>query len=186
MIRYIDADTWKNMRQEEKEQHFRDIGARYPYRFYSRIKHTLKYQHKPQGKRKRRRQHNMSIRGNPIFNSLTILEIFEKCNYTCQYCGIEQNDDYIKLHGRLTLDRINSDEDYSLENCVLACKICNQIKGNLLNGEETTIVGKIIKQAVARRHTELLAKYGEDYVCTIHCTINIRHKKSSSQIPLGV
>jgi len=48
------------------------------------------------------------------------------CHY-CHYCGIEE-EDFFRNGGKrrkLEVDRKDNQKDYSKENCVLSCPICN-------------------------------------------------------------
>ena len=50
--------------------------------------------------------------------------------------------------GRLTIDRLNSFGPYSKDNCVLACSLCNDIKGWAIGSDEwkliaNTVIGSI-------------------------------------------
>ena len=54
----------------------------------------------------------------------------------CFYCGVEF-DDYKNNHLRgLTMDRIDNDKQYELDNIVLSCMRCNIMKGSWLSGKQ--------------------------------------------------
>jgi 5-methylcytosine-specific restriction endonuclease McrA len=84
----------------------------------------------------------------------------------CHYCEIEERD-FLKLWGkfyglpyrghRLEIDRrdtvikegnhiIKRDLEYTAENCVLACALCNMAKSNMFTHEEFHKVGKVIEE----------------------------------------
>jgi len=44
------------------------------------------------------------------------------------------------------VDRRGNQKDYTLENCVLACSICNNAKSDKFTDEEFKKVGKSVKQ----------------------------------------
>jgi len=92
----------------------------------------------------------------------------DKSRY-CHYCGISEKD--FKLvwdrpfygvgtRGRSPeIDRINPDLPYTLENCVLACAICNMAKSDQFKHDEFMRVGAVIKEIWQARKgsTRLLA-----------------------------
>jgi hypothetical protein len=132
--------SYKRADLAEKREHFASIGARLPYDFYHRVKETI-----------RASSRNRSIDRIDI-DSLTIMRIFDRDNYSCHYCSINL-DDHIKRTGeRLTIDRKDSELEYSEENCVVCCRFCNQLKGNVLNGDEAKIVCPIVRQAFERMY----------------------------------
>lgn len=67
----------------------------------------------------------------------------------CVYCDITE-EDWIKLYSekhirtakRLTIDRMNNDLGYVLDNLALACYHCNFIKGELFNFNEMKELGQ--------------------------------------------
>ena len=67
----------------------------------------------------------------------------------CYYCGISQdkitlNNDLmpnINIH-RLTLDRLDSNKGYRLDNIVLCCARCNLIKNDFFTPEEMKEIGE--------------------------------------------
>ena len=81
--------------------------------------------------------------------------LYKRDGNKCYYCGIEE-DDFIPIWGKfyggktrgkkLEVDRRDNEKDYSLENCVLACSICNNAKSDKFTDKEFKEVGKSIKQ----------------------------------------
>ena len=67
----------------------------------------------------------------------------------CYYCGrsIEETKNDIGLNSknyRLSIDRKNNTEGYELNNIVLACNRCNNIKGSYFSSDEMLIIAKEI------------------------------------------
>lgn len=60
----------------------------------------------------------------------------------CFYCNMPL--DLVSITGvnRFTIDRVNNKKTYSLDNIVLACDWCNQVKGSILTKEEMLEVGQ--------------------------------------------
>lgn len=81
--------------------------------------------------------------------------LYERDGRKCYYCGIKE-EDFIPIWGKfyggetrgkkLEVDRRDNEKGYTLENCVLACSICNNAKSDKFTGEEFKKVGKSIKQ----------------------------------------
>lgn len=69
----------------------------------------------------------------------------------CIYCKRTEDDilkdkDIIQnKSGRLTIDRLNNNRGYRLNNIGLCCRRCNTIKGNFFTQKEMEQIGKIIK-----------------------------------------
>jgi 5-methylcytosine-specific restriction endonuclease McrA len=81
-------------------------------------------------------------------------QLYEKYGRKCYYCGIEEERFYEvwgrfyggrKRGARLEIDRKNNDYTYHLDNCVLACAICNNAKSDKFTYEEFKRVGEVIK-----------------------------------------
>lgn len=79
----------------------------------------------------------------------------------CFYCGVSE-ETWVNLHSRhkvkrLSIDRKDNDDWYSLENSCLACDTCNKMKSNVLAANEMIEIGqKYIKpkwQAEFATHT---------------------------------
>jgi len=81
---------------------------------------------------------------------------------TCAYCGITihqvtelaNNQKLFKKNYRgwsLEIDRKDSNKEYSLENCVMACYWCNNAKTDEFTYEEFKVVGKAIREIWERR-----------------------------------
>ena len=88
----------------------------------------------------------------------------ERDSRKCHYCGIEE-EKVLQVWGefykqdkrghRLELDRKDNEGDYSIENCVLACAVCNCAKSNKLTHEEFLKVGAVIKEIWQEREKRL-------------------------------
>ena len=80
----------------------------------------------------------------------------------CHYCGIEENDFldiwepfYGGKRGRiLEVDRKDNSLGYDVENCVLACAVCNNAKSDKFTYEEFKRVGDVIKEIWQRRRNK--------------------------------
>lgn len=68
----------------------------------------------------------------------------------CAYCGISEekldsvNDVWNEKLARLSVDCVDNDRGYSLDNMVLACGRCNITKNDFFTFEEMKVIGKII------------------------------------------
>jgi len=91
----------------------------------------------------------------------------KKDGHKCDYCGIEEKD-FIPLWGvfyttrgfRLEVEHKDNDRrGYTLENCVLACPICNNAKSNKFSYEEFKRVGDVIKEIWQQKARKLGIKY---------------------------
>jgi hypothetical protein len=83
------------------------------------------------------------------FSEINFINWYNKQEQKCYYCDrnlneIKQDNHYHKTN-RLTIDRINNNIGYTLNNIVLACWICNNVKSNLFNKKEMLIIGKTLK-----------------------------------------
>lgn len=56
-------------------------------------------------------------------------------NYTCAYCGVSEEDAYIKYGNRLHKEHVVYDGENDLSNCVPSCKSCNGSKAKRTLGE---------------------------------------------------
>jgi len=78
------------------------------------------------------------------------IEWYQTQDQKCHYCErtpkeSRQIDGFGKNIQRLTIDRKNNDKGYILNNIVLSCIKCNDIKGNYFTEKEMLKIGKIIK-----------------------------------------
>lgn len=144
---------WQRWGLRKKEDYMRRYGNGFSYKFYHKIARSIKNSIKS-GRFKKRNFPTDHIQ----INAWVILQIFKKCRYTCHYCGMTNETSMTKHNERLTIDRKDSNKGYSLENCVLACKKCNYLKGNVLNAHEMKKIAPIIWKAVARTINELNPK----------------------------
>jgi len=82
-------------------------------------------------------------------------KIYQRDGRICHYCSIPENE-FISIWGdfygsrrrgsRLEIDRKDNNRDYVLDNCVLACAICNNAKSDKFTYEEFKKVGALIKR----------------------------------------
>lgn len=75
---------------------------------------------------------------------------YEKVEKKCHYCNLPEKYCEITANAinrnvrRLTIDRIDNNKAYSINNILIACYWCNQIKGRILSKKEMEIVGKLV------------------------------------------
>ncbi|MDO9334570.1 MAG: HNH endonuclease [Dehalococcoidales bacterium] len=89
-------------------------------------------------------------------------ELYMKDGRKCHYCGIEEND-FLSLWGNfyggnkrgrvLEVDRKNNERGYEIENCVLACAVCNNAKSDKFTYGEFKKVGTTIRKIWEARLT---------------------------------
>jgi len=81
--------------------------------------------------------------------------LYKKDGEKCHYCGIEESDFLLiwgefyggkKRGGTLEVDRKDNTKGYEIDNCVLACAVCNNAKSDKFTYEEFKAVGKVIEQ----------------------------------------
>jgi len=98
-------------------------------------------------------------------------KLYKRDGYICHYCGI-QEEDFLRLWGefyglpyrgrRLEIEHketvvikgngiVKVKRKDTLENCVLACALCNMAKSNMFTHDEFKEVGKVIKQIWRKR-----------------------------------
>lgn len=80
-------------------------------------------------------------------------KLYKRDGEKCHYCGIEEEDFFWiwgKFYGgkrrKLEVDRKDNQKDYSEENCVLACPVCNNAKSDKFTYQEFKRVGRAIKE----------------------------------------
>ena len=76
---------------------------------------------------------------------ITLEDFMDLCHNPCLYCG-EQNLNFaygIRYNG---LDRVDSSDGYSMDNCVPCCIICNRAKGNMTQKEFYMWISKISRK----------------------------------------
>lgn len=85
------------------------------------------------------------------FTENQLIDWYHKQDKICKYCGISikdiENSNFFiyKKYRRLTIDRIDNNKGYSLDNICLACMICNRTKSNIFSYEQMTEIGKLIR-----------------------------------------
>lgn len=79
-----------------------------------------------------------------ILWNLTESEFLDFWNKSCFYCG-----DSIKTIG---IDRIDSDKEYTLDNCISCCTTCNKMKLNLPKDKFITQIHKIAENLKDENH----------------------------------
>lgn len=87
-------------------------------------------------------------------------QIYERDGNKCHYCGIAEKDFFTiwgdfygskKRGSRLEVDRKDNRGDYEIDNCVLACAICNCAKSDKFTYDEFKYVGKAIGRVWLKR-----------------------------------
>lgn len=99
-----------------------------------------------------------------IFPPLFPFEDFEQliASCKCEYCGISLEEiealaDKRMLHKKndrgwsLEIDRLNSNYEYTRDNCVMACYWCNNAKTDEFTEDEFKEIGKSIKKVWEKR-----------------------------------
>ena len=85
--------------------------------------------------------------------------LYNKDGAKCHYCGIDEGD-FITVWGAfyggrrgtiLEVDRKDSSQGYNLNNCVLACAICNNAKSDKFTYKEFKKLGESTKQIWEQR-----------------------------------
>ena len=88
-------------------------------------------------------------------------ELRKRDGTKCHYCSIEEKD-FSKVWGEafyggikrgriLEIDRIDNNRGYCIENCVLACALCNMSKSDKFDYEEFKRVGGVIREIWQRK-----------------------------------
>ena len=90
-------------------------------------------------------------------------QLYDRDGRTCHYCGIEESD-FLPIWGEfyggkkrggiLEVDRKDNAIGYKIDNCVLACAVCNMSKSDKFTYEEFKMVGKIIGKIWRERITK--------------------------------
>lgn len=85
--------------------------------------------------------------------------LYERDGTKCHYCGIDEKD-FIRIwkpfYGgkrgwKLEVDRKNNKLGHEIENCVLACALCNNAKSDKFEYDEFKRVGHVIRQIWQQR-----------------------------------
>ena len=80
-------------------------------------------------------------------------QLYERDGHSCHYCGIPESEfiatwgsvyDGVRGH-TLEVDRKDNNGKHTLNNCVLACAICNVAKSDKFTYNEFKVVGESIK-----------------------------------------
>jgi hypothetical protein len=93
---------------------------------------------------------NIRKRSNNVCSKEEFLLWYSNQKKICHYCGIEEKSIISKgimsKTSRLTVDQLLPNKGYRIGNIVLACPMCNLVKGNYFTEKEMLIIGKIIKR----------------------------------------
>ncbi len=105
----------------------------------------------------------------PKQKSLLRNQLYKEAGRTCHYCGIVEKDFSIiwgefyggKRRGpTLEVDRKDNDRGYNIDNCVLACAVCNNAKSNKFSYDEFVNVGKTIRKVWQNRANDKGGNHG--------------------------
>lgn len=89
-------------------------------------------------------------------------QLYDRDGKTCHYCGIKETDflpiwgEFYggkKRGGTLEVDRKDNNKGYEIDNCVLACAICNMSKSDKFTYEEFKSIGDAINKVWRERKT---------------------------------
>ena len=132
---------WKN--QERYRKYQRD----YKKRNYEKVKEQKrKYMKTPSGiwvklGEKKRKERKISKED--------FIKWYNSQKKQCVYCDIKEEEinDYKCWKGkRLQIDRKDSSKPYQKGNLVLACPVCNSVKGSYFTYKEMLEIGKVIRK----------------------------------------
>ena len=96
----------------------------------------------------------------PKQKSLLRNHLYERDGRACHYCGIAEKDFptvWGEFYGSgrrgptLEVDRKDNNRGYEIDNCVLACAICNNAKSDKFSYDEFVTIGKTIRQVWQNR-----------------------------------
>jgi len=80
-------------------------------------------------------------------------DYYKLLTLSCNYCGQKIDEKKNNFNG---IDRINSDEDYTKENCVSCCKRCNYMKNKMSKTEFAESILKLFPWAYEELFKEKL------------------------------
>lgn len=98
-------------------------------------------------------------------------QLYSRDGRTCHYCGIKESD-FLSIWGEfyggkkrggiLEIDRKDNAMGYEIDNCVLACAICNNAKSDKFTYDEFKTMGKVIEQ-IWQQRKKYLGRPSNDY-----------------------
>lgn len=102
-------------------------------------------------------------------------QLYERDGRRCHYCRISEDEFYqiwggpfyggFKRGRRLEVDRKVGSLGYGVDNCVLACAICNMAKSDKFSYDEFKTVGKAIREIWQNRKSSIKdSKIAKAYV----------------------
>lgn len=117
-------------------------------------------------KENKRDSNNSLPKLKPAEKGQLLKNLYARDGHNCHYCGIPETE-FNKIWGatfyggfkrgqRLEIDRVDNTIDYTLENCVLACAICNMAKSDKFKHEEFVKVGNVIRNIWQERSRRCL------------------------------
>ena len=69
-------------------------------------------------------------------SQIDFIDWYKNKEKKCYYCG--------RVVVKMTIERKDNKQPYSLSNIELACEECNKVKSNILTEKEMFIIGKLI------------------------------------------
>lgn len=94
---------------------------------------------------------NSIKKGLPICSREDFISWYEKEPRTCSYCEIKEENLSLLGFRRLEIDRKDNDKGYLIKNIVLACRICNSVKGKYISYDDMTEIGQVIRKIWKRK-----------------------------------
>jgi hypothetical protein len=105
-------------------------------------------------------KYNAEKRKIPInINEYEFTTWWNNSSNNCYYCKreLQAADEFFgKRTGRLSVDRIENQKGYELDNIVKACWLCNRIKADIFTKDEMLEIGKVI--STLKRFNQLEVK----------------------------
>ena len=139
-------DSWCRQCKRDKGAEFRKT----PAGIYQQLKGQITFGRKYKNKR----LFNGYLRGRRrelLCTQDEFVKWYEAQPKVCAYCGISEDklmslpDVYNRNLTRLSVDAIDNNKDYSIDNIILACRRCNAVKSDFFTHDEMLKIGKIIK-----------------------------------------
>lgn len=114
---------------------------------------------------------------------LTDEQFFNLINKNCYYCGIEplqmyKPKNYNGAYFYNGIDRINSNDNYQINNCVSCCKSCNGLKGTLTSEQFAIKIQRIINNKNNLNNLKFYSKdiYKETHIKHLYSQIKAHAK----------
>ena len=142
-----DGRAWHCLECSRKHsKYFRET----PAGIYQQIKGQIKFSQKHKGKRDYRGYIRIP-RKDLLCSQNEFVKWYESHPKICAYCDISEKelhaieDVWNKKIIRLTVDCVDNNKGYSIDNMTLSCGRCNITKNDFFTFEEMQVIGKIIR-----------------------------------------